>query len=42
MPIFHKLDRMGLSPDDYEQFEDDIRAMESAALEAMREAQQGT
>lgn len=33
--LFHKLDRMRLEPSEYEVFEDDIRAMEHAALEAM-------
>lgn len=34
-PVFHKMDRMKLDPEDYEDLEDDIRAMEFAALEAM-------
>ena len=33
--LFKKLDRMNLTPDQYDQFEDDIRAMEYAALAAM-------
>ncbi|MDN4052910.1 DUF1799 domain-containing protein [Massilia sp. YIM B02763] len=33
--LFHKMDRMGLEPDEYEDLEDDVRTMEFAALEAM-------
>lgn len=36
--LFHKMDRMRLPPDDYEELEADIRAMEFAALGAMAEA----
>lgn len=34
-PLFHKLDRLGLTSEDFEQAEDDIRVMEDAALEQM-------
>jgi hypothetical protein len=34
-PLFHKMDRMSLEPGEYEELEDDVRAMEFAALEAM-------
>lgn len=33
--MFHKLDRMNLEPDEYEQREQDIRIMEREALKAM-------
>jgi len=33
--LFHKLDRMKLDPEEYEQLEDDVRVMEFAALSAM-------
>lgn len=33
--LFHKMDRMGLEPDEYELLEDDVRTMEFAALDAM-------
>jgi hypothetical protein len=33
--LFHKMDRMRLEPDDYDELEADIRTMEFAALEAM-------
>lgn len=32
--MHHKMDRMGLSPEDYEALEDDLRTMEVAALNA--------
>lgn len=35
--LFHKLDRMSLTPDQYHEFEADIRTLEYAALEAMNE-----
>ncbi|MGH8430342.1 MAG: DUF1799 domain-containing protein [Solimonas sp.] len=35
--LFKKLDRMGLAPDQYDQIESDIRVLEDAALEKMRE-----
>jgi hypothetical protein len=35
--LFHKMDRMRLEPDEYEALEEDIRAMEFAALGAMNE-----
>lgn len=35
--LFRKLDRMTLSPDEYDKFEDDIRTMELAALAAMNQ-----
>lgn len=34
-PLFHKMDRMSLSPEEYEELEDDIRTMEYAAIAAM-------
>ena len=34
-PLFHKMDRMGLTAEDYLDLEDDIRAMEYEALAAM-------
>jgi hypothetical protein len=36
-PVQHKMDRMRLSPEEYEELEEDIRTMEFAALEAMSE-----
>jgi hypothetical protein len=33
--LFHKMDRMGLKPDEYSELEADVRVMEFAALEAM-------
>ena len=33
--LFHKMDRMGLTPERYEDLEDEIRIMEGAALEEM-------
>jgi len=33
MVLYRKLDRMGLSDDDYAEFENDIRVMEFAALD---------
>jgi len=33
--LFHKMDRMGLSAERYEDLEEEIRIMESAALEEM-------
>lgn len=38
--LFRRLDRMGLSADDYDQLDDDIRVMELAALLAMQESQE--
>jgi hypothetical protein len=35
--LYHNLDRMNLSPEDYEIWENDVGAMEQAALHAMRE-----
>lgn len=35
----HKLDRMKLDPDEYENRMDDLRIMEATALEVMRERQ---
>lgn len=35
--LFHKMDRMHLEPDEYEELEDVIRTMEFAALAAMSE-----
>jgi hypothetical protein len=37
--LYHKLDRMNLTPDEYQQMEDDIRTLETAALDAMRKDQ---
>jgi hypothetical protein len=34
-PLFRKMDRMRLEPDEYDELEADIRTMEFAALEAM-------
>lgn len=36
--LFKKMDRMSLDPNEYDQLEDDIRAMEFEALSAMNEA----
>lgn len=36
--LFHKMDRMRLDPDEYEDLEADIRTMEYAALAVMAEA----
>lgn len=38
--LYHKLDRMQLSPEARESIEDDIRTLEDAALEQMRKDQQ--
>jgi len=35
--LFHKMDRMRLGPDEYEDLEDDIRVMEHEALRTMSE-----
>lgn len=35
--LFHKMDRMKLSEDEYLQLENDMQIMENAALEQMRE-----
>lgn len=35
--LYHKLDRMGLAPDEYEQIERDISVMEQQALLTMQE-----
>lgn len=35
--LYHKLDRMRLDPDQYDELEADIMIMERAALETMRE-----
>lgn len=35
--LFHKMDRMRLEPDDYDELEAEIRTMEFAALERMNE-----
>lgn len=34
-PVFHKMDRMGLTPERYEELEEEIRTMEQAALAEM-------
>lgn len=34
--LYHKMDRMGLSAEEFERMEGDIRAMELVALKAMR------
>jgi len=36
-PVFHELDRMNLGGDAYDAMLDDIRAMEAAAMAAMRD-----
>lgn len=33
--LFHKMDRMGLSPERYEELEEEVRIMENAALDEM-------
>lgn len=33
--MFHKMDRMALEPDEYEQLESDLHVMENHALQAM-------
>lgn len=33
--MFHKMDRMGLSPERYEELEDQMRVLEHAALDEM-------
>jgi hypothetical protein len=35
--LFHKLDRMNLSPSEYEEWEEDIRVLEHSALNTMQE-----
>lgn len=35
--LFHKMDRMKLNPEEYDELECDIRAMEQAAMLVMRE-----
>jgi hypothetical protein len=40
--LFHRMDRMGLSADDYAQLDDDICVMEQAALSAIRESQESS
>ena len=34
-PLYHKMDRMALSPAEYDDLEEDIQVMEAAALGAM-------
>lgn len=34
--LYHRLDRMGLTPERYEELEDEVRTLESGALEEMR------
>lgn len=34
--LYRKMDRMGLAPDAYDQFEADVSVMEIAALDTMR------
>ena len=34
-PLFHKMDRMGLTPERYTELEDEIRVLEQAALDEM-------
>lgn len=36
MPLFHKMDRLGLNAVEYAQLEDDIRVMEAEALAVMK------
>lgn len=38
--LFHRLDRMNLDPEEYDQLDRDIRVMETEALERMREKTQ--
>jgi hypothetical protein len=35
-PLYHKMDRMGLAPDEYERLEGEIQIMEYAALACMQ------
>lgn len=35
--LFHKLDRLGLTTDEYDELESDIRVMEFAALDVIHE-----
>jgi hypothetical protein len=35
-PVFHRLDRLAITGDEWESTFDDIRVLESAALEQMR------
>lgn len=35
--LYHKLDRMGLTPEQYDDLEADIQVMEQAAMAAMKE-----
>lgn len=37
--LYRKMDRMGLPPDEYDQLEADVSAMEDAALATMRKHQ---
>jgi hypothetical protein len=34
--LYRRMDRMGLTPEEYGELEEEIRAMEEAALEEMR------
>ncbi|MFA5662402.1 DUF1799 domain-containing protein [Castellaniella sp.] len=36
-PVFHELDRAGMSSEEYDELLEDVRVMESAALAAMRD-----
>lgn len=33
---YHRMDRMGLTPEEYNELDEDLQVMEVAALEAMR------
>lgn len=37
MVAYHRMDRMGLTPDDYAQMEQDLHIMEAAAINVMYE-----
>ena len=36
MVAYNRMDRMGLTPEEYNQLDEDLQVMEDAALEAMR------
>ena len=38
MPVFHELDRMGLSPPDYDALLDEVQEMALAALQQMHKS----
>lgn len=35
--LYHKMDRMKLTPDEYDELEADMRVMEAAAMAAMKD-----